>query len=339
MTRLRRAAAVPSSGVEDFVVARNPDPDSSLPFLVRLPLRSGDVVLKVRDTWPRTAKVYCHPSDVWPADPDVVERVGVRSCVRRGAAIDLVLDRGRENRSQFVFTTARGRQVVFWQSARTRRQARPNVSLPTARAAGVERLEIIVDAHERYAWPFSHQQATTTRRALPAGDYAVEDDDGILASVERKSLPDLVATITAGRLWYLLAALAALPHAAVVVEDRYSQVFALDFVRPAVVADALAEAAVRYPAVPILFCETRALAQEWTYRFLAGALAERRRAAGADRLVGQLAPSGDPAPGPGPTTADVRAWARAHGLVVSDRGRLGGDVWSAYRRAHAAEDA
>ena len=90
----------------------------------------------------------------------------MRSCVRRGATIDLVLDRGRENRSQFVFATARNRQVVFWQSARTRSQARPNVSLPTARASGVEGLEIIVDSHERYAWKFSHQQATTVRRAL-----------------------------------------------------------------------------------------------------------------------------------------------------------------------------
>ena len=36
--------------VEEFVVARNPDTGSSLPFLVRLPLRSGHLVLKVRDT-------------------------------------------------------------------------------------------------------------------------------------------------------------------------------------------------------------------------------------------------------------------------------------------------
>ena len=55
--------------MEDFVVARNPDGASSLPFLVRLPLRSGPVVLKVRETWPRMSKVYCHPSQDWPADP------------------------------------------------------------------------------------------------------------------------------------------------------------------------------------------------------------------------------------------------------------------------------
>lgn len=72
----------------------------------------------------------------WPDDPELVEQVELRTCVRRGAAIDLVLDRGRENRPQIVFTIARGREVCFWQSPRTRKQARPNVSTPTARAAG-----------------------------------------------------------------------------------------------------------------------------------------------------------------------------------------------------------
>jgi hypothetical protein len=50
---------------------------------------------------------------VRPTAGDVVERVPPRSCTRRGAAIDLVADRGRENRSQLVFTTASGRDAVF----------------------------------------------------------------------------------------------------------------------------------------------------------------------------------------------------------------------------------
>jgi len=57
-----------------------------------------------------------------------------------------MLDRARENRSQLVFTTARGREAVFWQSPRTRKQARPNVRVPTARAAGIAVLEIVVDS-------------------------------------------------------------------------------------------------------------------------------------------------------------------------------------------------
>ena len=208
--------------VDDFIVARNPEEGSTLPFLVRLPLGPDGIVLKVRDTWPRTAKIYCHAALEWPADPDVIERVPARSCVRRGAAIDLVLDRGRENRSQFVFTRARGREMIFWQSARTARQARPNVSLPTKRAAG-RVLEILVDSHERYPWRFNAQQATTERRALPAGDYAVEVDGWIVAAVERKSLADLVGTLTGGKLRYLLAALADVPRSALVVESSSSR--------------------------------------------------------------------------------------------------------------------
>ena len=168
------AVVVACVSVREFVVARNPEEGSSLPYLVRLPLPDGAVVLKVRDVWPRTAKVYCHRALEWPADPDIVERVAVPDCRRRGAAVDLVLDRARENRSQFVFTKARGRDVIFWQSARTAKQARPNVAVPTARAAG-QQLEIIVDVHERYPWMFGHQQATTVRRKLPTGDYAVLD--------------------------------------------------------------------------------------------------------------------------------------------------------------------
>jgi len=87
-----------------FEVATNPEPDSTLPFLIRLPLPTGELVLKARDSWPRTAKVYCHRADQWPEDPQIVERVAIRSCQRRGVAIDLVLDRPRENRSQLVFT-------------------------------------------------------------------------------------------------------------------------------------------------------------------------------------------------------------------------------------------
>ena len=239
--------------VVEFVIARNPDEASSLPFLIRLPLGPHGVALKVRETWPQTSKVYCHRADDWPDDLEVIERVPVRSCVRRGTAVDLVLDRAREHRSQFVFTRARVREMIFWQSARTAKQARPAVSQPTARAAG-QVLEILVDSHERYAWKFDQQQATTIRQALPAGDYAVAIDGGIVAAVERKSLADLVSTLTTGKLRYALADLASVPRAALVVEDRWSSVFKLDRVRPAVVADGLAEAQVRFPTVPIVFC-------------------------------------------------------------------------------------
>lgn len=311
------------------MIARNPDEASSLPFLLRLPLGPHGIALKVRDTWPRTAKVYCHRADEWPDGLDVIERVPVRSCVRRGAAVDLVLDRGRENRSQFVFTMARGREVIFWQTARTAKQARPAVSVPTSRAAG-QQLHIFVDSHEQYAWKFSGQQATTSRRALPAGDYAVAVDNEIVAAVERKSIADLVATLTTGKLRYVLADLAAVGRSALVVEDRYSAIFKLERVRPSIVADGLAEAQVRFPTVPIVFCETRQLAQEWTYRFFGAAVAHQGELLHGASIESTL-PAAGHVPDAEPTLAEIRAWAIEHDLPVSAKGRIRADVLAAFR--------
>ncbi len=335
-----------SLGAVELLIAVNPDPDSRLPYLLRLPL-GGGMVFRTSGTWPRTKALYCYPmpASEWPDDPEIVERVGLRSCVRRGAAIDLVLDRRRENRSQLVFTTARGRDAVFWQSPRTRKQARPNVSTPTARAAGIADLEIVVDSQEQYAYRFVGQQATLLTRALPCGDYGVIDAGRLVAAVERKSLADLVASLINGKLRYALGELAALPRAAVVVEDRYSPVFKLDRVRPAVVADGLAEVQVRWPNVPIVFCETRQLAEEWTYRFLAAA---RTWAETEEAALGRIMPAArepaagvpglDQAPGaPAPSTAEVGALARAQGLPVPDRGKLRPEIWDAWRSAASPE--
>lgn len=319
---------------DDFVIARNPDGDSTLPYLLRVPLDDRAVILKARDTWPRTSKIYCHRVEEWPDEPEVVERVPVRSCVRRGASIDLVLDRGRENRSQLVMTTIKGRQAIFWQSARTTKQARPAGAIPRSRASGLADLEIVVDSHERYAYDFATQQATTRKGALVAGDYGVVRDDALVATVERKSLDDLVSSLTTGTLRYQLADLAVVPRAAVVVEDRYSQVLGLTHVRPAVVLEGLAECQVRWPQVPIHFCETRKLAQEWTYRFLAAAWVAAAEDDHGVAVITDLA-AAPPLPPAAPTPAAVRAWAARHGLTVSDRGRVPRAVVAAYEEAHA----
>lgn len=325
--------------MDELLIVRNPEPESRLPFLLRLPI-AGGMVFRTSGTWPRTKSLYCYPVGVeeWPADPEIVERVPVRSCVRRGAAIDLVLDRGRENRSQIVFTTARGREAVFWQSPRTRKQARPNVAVPTARAAGITELEILVDSRERYGYRFATQQVRTSKHALPCGDYAVAVDGQVVAAVERKSLSDLVSSLTNSTLRYAVAELAALPRAAVVIEERYSQVFKLDRIRPAVVADGLAELQVRWPGVPIVFCETRPLAEEWTYRYLAAAYTWADTEAAAIARIGSTDPVPDhtePAP-LSPMARELRAWARANGLNVPDRGRLRPEILEAWHAANSS---
>lgn len=277
---------------DDLLIARNPEPGSTLPYLVRIPLGSAGIVVKARETWPRTSKVYCHRAAEWPADAEIVERLPVRSVSRRGAAIDLVLARGRENRSQFVLTRARGREMIFWQSARTAKQARPNVSLPNARAHG-QVLDIVVDVHERYAYGFTHQQATTRKAALRVGDYAITDGEEVIAAVERKSVEDLSSTLLSGRMTYLMADLATLSRAAVIVEGGYSKIFKLDHAPGATLAEAVAEAQARFPSVPIVFCETRALAQEWVYRWFGACAREHEERTVTEHVEDTFAPGGE----------------------------------------------
>jgi hypothetical protein len=123
------------------------------------------------------------------------------------------------------------------------------------------------------AYRFDRQQATTQRQALPAGDYGVALDNEILAVVERKSLDDLALRLIDGNLTYALAELATVERAAIVVEDLCSALFKLEHVPSGFAAELLARLQARYPNVPIVFCDTRPLAEEWTYRFMGAALA------------------------------------------------------------------
>lgn len=237
-------------------------------------------MLKVRDTWPRTARVFCylvgHGPDAWPEEAEVIEDVGVLLCRRRGPAIDLVLDRPRNDRSQFVFTTMRGgRQGIFWQTRKVVSTARPGARIPGRRASGLVDLEIVVDTRERYPFRFTRQQATTTRAALVAGDYGVHGIDGsMIAVVERKSIDDLGSSLSNGTLVFELAKLGEVPRAAIVVEDRYSSLVKHAYTPAGFLPDMLARVQVRYPEIPIVFAETRPLAEEWTFRWLGAAAAE-----------------------------------------------------------------
>ncbi len=257
-----------------FVVGRNPQEDSKLPYLLRLPLEGG-LVLKARELWPATARVYCHRfEEAWPEEAEIVEQTPVLLCRRRGAAIDLALDRPRRARSQFVFTQVKGREAVFWQTQKTARAANPGGRIPRRRSL-TEPVTIIVDTRERYPYRFAQQGAETVRATVPAGDYAVQAADGtVLAAVERKSLDNLAATLSDGALAFQMQRLAELPLAAVVLEARYSALYKLEHVNGNWLADQLARLEVRYPEVHLVFADSRRFAEDWTYRFLTTALAD-----------------------------------------------------------------
>jgi hypothetical protein len=256
-----------------FVIGRNPEEDSTLPYLLRLPIEEG-LVLKARDTWPRSARIYCHPCEAdWPQDAEVIEETPVASCKRRGPVIDLVLDRPRLSRSQFVFTDTRGRPAIFWQTQKAARAANPGARIPRARALP-DGLTILVDTRERYPYRFAGRDVAAARSALSAGDYGVANGEAIIAVVERKTLENLTSSLSDGTLAFQMQRLGEVGRAAVVVEGRYSALFALEHVPAPFIADGLARLQVRYPEIQVVFADSRKFAEDWTYRFLAAALAD-----------------------------------------------------------------
>jgi hypothetical protein len=256
-----------------FVIAQNPDAESSLPYLLRIPA-GRELVLKAAQPWPISTRVYCHAYDEpFPAAAEVLAEVGVRMCAWRGNALDLVLDRHRHNRSQFVFTRARGRPAIFWQTPLVTRSARPRVRVPvSARAAGT--LSVEVDQREKRPYAFAGRAVETVRTTLFAGDYAVRTGSGLAAAVERKTVGDAVRCLVNGSLMFAGADLSSLAAAAIVIEGRYSDLLTYPRVNTALMADRVARMQVRYPSVPLIFAENRKLAEEWTFRFLASAMAE-----------------------------------------------------------------
>jgi hypothetical protein len=256
-------------------LGRNPDPRSRLPVLVGLPVEGErEVVLATREAWPRAKDLFCYELPGWPEGAEVTELVPVERCWRAGKAIRLVLRRRRQRRSLFVWTERRGRPLIFWRSQTSARGARPGVRVPTARA--LERAIVVaVDQRERYGWTFRRYGATTVRRELPVGDYAVLVDERLAAVVERKSVEDLARGLTGGDLALQLAELSRLPHAALVVEGRLSDLLkagAAAGVRGGWLMNLVAGLTVEYPHVAWLFGETKALAEDFAYRFLAAAL-------------------------------------------------------------------
>ena len=270
-------------------------------------------------------------------EPEIVERVPLRSCARRGAAIDVVADRGREHRSQIVFTRARGREMVFWQSPRTRKQARPDVRLPTARAPGSPELEIVVDAtSDTHTGSPAKPVRTAEPCGWPCGDYAV-------APARRREAGRRGRAQVAGRSGVQpdRRPVAVRPGRAGRPAPRRGggrgPLLAGVHPRPGPAGRwwPTGWPSCRSAGRRSRSCSARpgALAEEWTYRYLAAAATlgrDRERRHRPHRADPQQRERADEdadgtagAPdAPAPSTAEVRAWARANGIEVPDRGRL-----------------
>jgi hypothetical protein len=167
-----------------FEVARNPDAASRLPYLVRPapargrrgPQGAGAVAAHRRRLLPPGRRRVAPSRRRRPSWSS-----GSRSAPAGAAAAPSTWSwtGPREHRSQLVFTRVRGRPVIFWQSPRTARAARPGVrgaGPPGGRPRGAHH----PGRHPR-ALPVAVRPPAggdAERRALPAGDYAVEGPTG-----------------------------------------------------------------------------------------------------------------------------------------------------------------
>ncbi len=146
---------------------------------------------------------------------EVLERIAVLSCERRGPVVDLLLDRAQNRRAQFVFTQVRGRPSIFWQTAKAIANARPGLRVPQRKSRTIER--IVIDTRERYGYGFKRFGVEVERTALRAGDYAAFVDGGAVATavIERKTMDDFCGSLVDGTLGFVMAELARSPTTAV----------------------------------------------------------------------------------------------------------------------------
>ncbi len=261
-----------AQGKSSFIIATNPRTDSSLPYLLSLPVEDADpIVLATRDTWPADRDLYCHPVSEWPTQPQVVEECEVNVCRRRGGAVDLILNRRQRRRSLFVWTRNRkGRTLIFWRSAGSMKGARPGIRVPQARALR-HKLRIAVDSNERYAWKFSDHHVQLVDRELPAGDYGLFHDNRMIAAIERKKIDDLATATVSGRLTFTLQELTVLPYAAVIVEGRLSDLLKNENVQSGWLMNLIAALQIQFHQVTWMFAETRSIAEDYAYRWLSAA--------------------------------------------------------------------
>lgn len=243
------------------------------------------LALRVRERWPGPGmQIFCLRDDDGEDSPEgeLVERVPVRSVVRIGRKLSVVLDRPTRKRCDFLFLTKDYKEgtgsyeQIFWRTEQAirahRSRSRPQLH-PRA-----ERLEIAVDPAERYAWTFpgSHVE----RRKLSAGDYGLVVGDRVVAAVERKSFENMLAEIAALQILHQkLVELSSHANVALVVEAQYADF--LDPSRlarcgkwtPAYLARVFAEIAAVHPRLPIVFAGNRKLANSWTAGFFAAVAA------------------------------------------------------------------
>ncbi|MEA1935509.1 MAG: ERCC4 domain-containing protein [Thermodesulfobacteriota bacterium] len=231
--------------------------------------------LRVQERWPgQKGHVFCireeDDADRWIIEE--VERVPVVSLRRYGKRLAVVLDRPKNKRCDFLFLTKKYKsregeyEQIFWRTERGLKERKPRVKLSTYTKS---ELTIAIDSAERYPWRFP--TSTVEREPLPVGDYALKENNRIVALVERKTLDNLLAEFGRMSIFHQqLSELESYRHAALVIEANYSDFLnpgKMKFYPPAFTGKAIAELHSFHPNLSIIFAGNRKLGQEWTHQF------------------------------------------------------------------------
>lgn len=251
-------------------------PDAKFPFL--LSIKRGEAVilcLRVQDRWPGTkGHIFCIREETrqWSPPLRELERIRVLSLRRFGKRLTVVLDRPLRKRCDFLFLekpykTREGTyEQVFWRTEKALRERRPRVKLTVH---GIPHLHIAIDTNERYPWPFAN--CSIERVHLPVGDYALLDERGIRAVVERKTLENMLAEFARlSAFHHQMAELESYPYGALVVEANYADFLKpekLKFYPPSFARKAIAEIFALHPRLHVVFAGNRKLGREWTIGF------------------------------------------------------------------------
>lgn len=139
-----------------------------------------------------------------------------------------------------------------------------------------DRAVVVVDSREQLPYEFDTSRVKVVRRALAAGDYALDVPEPDIV-IERKSLDDYVASVILSRERFLreLELLTTYPRAYVVVEGSLDDVVEHRYragVHPNAVLGATWAIIVDY-GIPVFFCDDRQLA----CRFVEGLLVRSHR--------------------------------------------------------------
>ncbi|MDX2060116.1 MAG: ERCC4 domain-containing protein [Gemmatimonadales bacterium] len=286
--------------------------------------------VRAQSAWPGPGQqVFClrdHAPEA-PDDGTEVERAPILGLTRIGRKLAVVLDRPTRKRAEFLLVTKERADGSSFEQLFFRTESGIRAHRSRARVELLTRPSlqgtVLIDSGEKYPWSFPG--ATTLRRRLAVGDYALLQGISIAAVVERKSFDNLLADLGAVQaLHQVFADLGSVGRAAVVVEAEYG-----DFVDPkrlagrwpaAHVARVLAELAAVHPRLPIVFAGNRKLANAWTVQFF-DAADRARHAEGTPQLslIGEPRPTDYSTGRPTSVDEQVRTAALAMGFAFSLR--------------------